>query len=109
MSNILERSRDGNQLEKDIVEAATAATDLSAEKRDEKKSTGRQRDSSGSESECLMRCGKTCYKDRREALKDAVSLRKRLGPAKPYYCEDCDAWHLTTNTIRKRYKIKRRG
>jgi hypothetical protein len=44
--------------------------------------------------------GKSCMKVRyaTEALaEDGVRRLAIFGPAKPYYCGECECWHLTTN------------
>ena len=58
-----------------------------------------------------MICGKVPYSSRQEAeqaisgikRKSAFKKRSKKKPVQPYHCDDCKAWHVTSN--KKKPKI----
>jgi hypothetical protein len=56
-----------------------------------------------------MRCGKHTYRDRRSVISaiNVVMRRRKNRPKmlRPYYCDQCQGWHLTKQEKREQVSL----
>ena len=57
-----------------------------------------------------MSCGKKSYLNRSHAAHDSdvVNRKSSRGHVQPYWCRECQSWHVGNNKAKSRWPYKRR-